>query len=191
METNGNPDPKSGVETRTSFMFPWLHKRVADAVHDQVGRVYYHEQGRDSDARERFDTYVMGKFLCKNQSCESDAWTSKKVSITIRRFVDGSPGIGYNATVYNQACAACLTLGTFSIHQDTYVERVAYRLRKWAGVPQEKQYFDADDRPPHMADLCEGCKRGHCKQGWELSYHNTTIPRHQNTEVPSGWFHIN
>jgi hypothetical protein len=39
------------------------------------------------------------------------------------------------------------------ILDDSYVERVAYRLKKWCGVELERPEF------------CEGCKAGHCGEG--------------------------
>ncbi|KAK8136006.1 hypothetical protein PG984_003946 [Apiospora sp. TS-2023a] len=153
------------VETRSSFMFPWLHKRVVDAVRDQIDQVAFHNKGQDSEAHENYETYIMGKFTCNNDRCTKDAWSSKKVTIIIRRFADGGQGLGYNASVFNQRCKSCNTLGTFSINQNSYVERVAYRLRSWAGVEQERApYNHTETSRPHREDLCEGCRKGHCQK---------------------------
>ncbi|KAK8035465.1 hypothetical protein PG993_010460 [Apiospora rasikravindrae] len=152
----------SGIETRESFMFPWLHKRVSNAVREQINPLVFHNKGR---ASEDYETYVMGKFICNNGSCGKNAWTSKKVGVVIRHFADDGHGMGYNATIFNQRCKACNTLGTFSLDQKSYIERVAYRLRVWAGVPQERAPYKLDENnKPHRADLCEGCKSGHCER---------------------------
>lgn len=74
--------------------------------------------------------------------------------------------MGYNATVYNQRCDACNGLGAINIDKEVYIERVAYRLKVWAGVPVERPFYDKDNKtPPHKMELCEGCKRGVCLAG--------------------------
>lgn len=87
------------------------------------------------------------------------------VTILIR----GYPGNGYNAVVFNQRCKSCNWLGVFTLDKNSYVNRVAYRLKKWAGVHVEKQHYNGKTGPPHESDLCEGCKRGVCMQmdDWE------------------------
>ncbi|KAK7934718.1 zinc-binding domain-containing protein [Apiospora marii] len=164
---NGKHVPfDSAIETRTSFMFPWLHKRVVDAIHGQIDQVTFHKEGQDSEAQEKYETFIMGKFTCTNNLCSKSAWSSKKVNIIIRRFTDGEQKLAYNATVFNQRCKSCNALGTFSIDQRCYVNRVAYRIRSWAGVKQERAPYNfTETSRPHEEDLCEGCKRGHCQRG--------------------------
>jgi len=92
-------------------------------------------------------------------------WGSKKICIVIRKY----PNNGYNAQVFNQECVSCGELGRMHINVDSYVERVAYRLKKWAGIAVERPaHAGSLDRPPHKSELCEGCKRGFCQAGdWE------------------------
>ncbi|KAK8058215.1 hypothetical protein PG994_008663 [Apiospora phragmitis] len=156
----------NGKISQAFFVFPLLHKRVLKAVSKQVGPVVFHKEGQEADARKEYDTFVMGRFACDNDSCKKAVWTSKKVGILIRQFANTGQGMGYNATVFNQRCKSCNTLGTFTLHERSYVERVAYRLRHWAGVPQERPPFETDETgPPHEADLCEGCKNDRCQKG--------------------------
>ncbi|CAN9395563.1 unnamed protein product [Alternaria alternata] len=43
--------------------------------------------------------------------------------------------------------------------EETYVERVAYRLKKWAGVKMERPFFGHKIlHGPHDSERCEGCK---------------------------------
>ena len=102
----------------------------------------------------------MGKFKCDNDDCPKNGWSSKKVAILIR----GYPENGYSAVVFNQRCKSCKRFGTLALDETSYVERVAYRLKKWAGVPMEEQRHFARDGPPHRSELCEGCRRGYCQQ---------------------------
>ena len=95
-----------------------------------------------------------------NNACSKDGSSSKKVAISIK----GYPRNGYNAVVFNQRCMACKCLGTLTLDYESYVDRVAYRLKKWAGVAMEQKYFAPKEGPPHESDLCEGCKRGVCQQ---------------------------
>ncbi|KAK8029518.1 hypothetical protein PG993_010809 [Apiospora rasikravindrae] len=148
------------TEMRTFFMFPRLHQRVSDAVSKKIGPILFNKKGRDKDAIETYSTHVMGRFECKNESCNTKGWSSKMVAIVIRRFTEQK----YNAVVFNQRCKSCNTLGIFHLDESAYTERVSYRLIKWAGLPQEQMPFEEKTGPPHERDFCEGCKNGHCQQ---------------------------
>jgi hypothetical protein len=74
------------------------------------------------------------------------------------------PNNGYNAVIFNQHCHVCNELGNLSIDKDSYVERVKYRLKKWAGVQMERPHYVKKKGLPHKRDLCEGCKVGCCRQ---------------------------
>ena len=89
-------------------------------------------------------------------------WGSKKICIVIRKY----PSNGYSAQVFNQECVSCEEFGRLQINVNSYVERVAYRLKKWAGVAVDKpSHAGVLGRPPHKSELCEGCKRGYCQRG--------------------------
>ncbi|KAF2463846.1 uncharacterized protein BDR25DRAFT_297429 [Lindgomyces ingoldianus] len=147
-------------ETRTSFMFPSLHQDVIDAVSDQITSPTFHTNDSDRGSNNEHPTHVMGKFECNNNSCFKDGWGSKKVAILIRGF----PGIGYNAVVFSQRCKSCNQLGTLILDEQSYIDRVAYRLKKWADIPMERRPYNHKGGPPHKSSLCEGCKRGVCRQ---------------------------
>lgn len=146
-------------------MFPSLHQDVANAVSDKITSTWFNKRHSDRDANNEYSTHVMGKFKCNNNACSTDGWSSKKVAILIK----GYPRNGYNAVVFNQRCKACNCLGTLDLDEKSYVDRVAYRLKKWAGVSMEEPYYASKEGPPHARDLCEGCKRGVCQQKnvWE------------------------
>jgi hypothetical protein len=154
--------PKS--VTRTSFMFPSLHQDVVKAVSDEIHSTWFNRNGSQKDSNNKYSTNVMGKFGCDNDGCPNRGWASKKVAILIR----GYPENGYNAVVFNQRCKACNRLGTLTLDENSYVGRVAYRLKKWAGVPMEEQHYAGKAGLPRKHELCEGCKRGYCQQryGW-------------------------
>ncbi|KAI8962045.1 zinc-binding domain-containing protein [Daldinia sp. FL1419] len=148
-------DLKQGV--KVSYMFPLLHREVAKAVSSDIPRIRFIQA--ETGFKQRYLTNIMGKFKCDNSSCSSHGWGSKKVAIVIRQF----PKNGYNATVFNQRCESCKKLGVMTLDEDSYIERVAYRLKKWVGVAIGKPYYDDGQGPPHKSDLCEGCKSGFCK----------------------------
>ena len=154
---------KQEQETRESFMFPRLHQDVSKAVSNEIHSTWFNKTGGDSDAKRTYSTNVMGKFRCNNDACPSHGWTSKMVTILIR----GYSRNGYNAVVFNQHCKACNGLGTLTLDETSYVERVAYRLKKWAGVPMDKQPYSEKKGPPHQRELCEGCKRGYCGESYD------------------------
>ncbi|EKD11938.1 hypothetical protein MBM_09908 [Drepanopeziza brunnea f. sp. 'multigermtubi' MB_m1] len=136
--------------------------------HDDVSRLLeveghpftFHNLDDELGCSKTYDTTVMGKFHCRNRNCESKIWASKRVAITIRMY----PGKRYNARVYGQRCKKCDWLSVPTL-DDSYAERVAYRLLKWSGVEQERPQFSGESTIPHRSDLCEGCRAGHCAEG--------------------------
>lgn len=151
---------KKKAKMKTSFMFPTLHQDVVRAVSDTIASPWYRESHENTRIKNEYTSYVMGKFKCVNGACTTDGWGSKKVTILIR----GYDGNGYDATVFNQRCRGCRQLGRLTLDEQSYVERVAYRIQKWAGVHVERQPFASTKGLPHKRDLCEGCKRGICHQ---------------------------
>lgn len=151
---------RSKRETRTSFTFPSLHQDVSDAVSDEITRTWFNENGNNENSNRNYTTHVMGKFKCKNYRCSNVIWSSKKVAILIR----GYPRNGYDAIVFNQRCGSCNGLGSFTLDEDSYIQRITYRLKKWAGVRMEQQPSNGRRGPPHKEDLCEGCRQGYCQQ---------------------------
>lgn len=114
-------------------------------IDDDLGHVLYH------------DTSAMGRFICHNKQCSSHAWTSKKISMTIRLYT----GNRYNARVYYQHCKSCESVSKPRLDA-SYAERVAFRLKRWSGVPVDAPHYLKESKAPHQSDLCEGCKAGHC-----------------------------
>jgi len=155
--------PEPTQETREFFTFPELHPNVADAVFPEISSAWFSED--DNFDREWF-THVMGRFTCNNNNCRKLFWNSRKVPIEIR----GDGESGYNAIVYNQRCKSCDRLGTFKLNEPSYIERVAYRLKKWAGVEMEAPPFNGVGGPPHERAYCEGCRRGKCRDGDMLEF---------------------
>jgi hypothetical protein len=148
-------------ETRELFMFPELHPNVADAVSIDISLTWFNEDDEDETFDQEWFTHVMGTFICNYDTCEKRGWDSRKVPIEIRGYDDN----GYSAIVYDQRCKSCDQLGTFELDKRSYIERVAYRLKKWAGVEMEAPLFNEVEGPPHERAYCEGCKRGKCREG--------------------------
>ncbi|KAI5865706.1 zinc-binding domain-containing protein [Durotheca rogersii] len=157
-QETSSSEPKP--ETRATIKYPSLHQDVANAVSDQIPSTWFKK--KDKGFEEEYSTKVMGKFKCNNGGCSKDGWASRTVAIVIRRY----PNNGYNATVFNQRCQSCNKLGTLTLNENSYIERVAYRLKKWAGVPMETRPYDGSGGPPHISELCEGCKRGYCQEAF-------------------------
>lgn len=164
MAKKKSSNPKG--ETRTSFTFPSLHQNVVRAVAVAGILTWYCENNTNEASNNEYTTHVMGKFRCTNNACSTTGWGSKKVTILIRGFA----GNGYNAEVFNQRCKSCNQLGTFILDEQSYVDRLAYRVQKWAGVRMTQQYQGSQGGIPHEREFCEGCKRGLCRQtnSWAL-----------------------
>lgn len=149
---------------KTSFMFPQLHEQILKAASDEVGSAWFNNRDGNHTSICSYETHVMGRFTCTNDNCSNSGWASKKVAIVIRRY----PRNGYNAVLFNQRCKICKQLGILSLDEKSYVDRVVYRLKKWAGVEVEPPQYTERIGLPHESELCEGCKRGCCKQGLVL-----------------------
>ena len=149
-----------------------LHERVEKKIehnetitfctrNERIQACIAHSTDRDDDdgCIQDYDTNIMGRFACHNQACSSRGWASKRVAITIRMY----PGEQYNARVYYQHCKACDMVSKPRL-DDSYAERVAYRLKKWRGVKMEVPEYSGRSKSPHKSELCEGCKHGHCSE---------------------------
>lgn len=158
MSKKPRPPPKG--ESRPFFMFPSRHKEVAMAVSHSMTCTWVRKRVSDQDAIQEYESHVMGNFKCPNTACSPSVWNSKMVAIKIR----GYSGNGYNAVVFNQRCKKCDRLGILHLDKESYIERVAYRIQKWAGVPVKPPLYSQKQGLPHKRELCEGCKRGVCRQ---------------------------
>ncbi|KAB2107872.1 hypothetical protein AG0111_0g3627 [Alternaria gaisen] len=153
--------PQRQEETRTSFTFPELHQRIAEAVAPAITSTWFNSNTKAHPGKEK-DTNIIGTFTCVNKKCGKDGWSSGLVAIHIR----GYSRNGYNAVVFNQRCKSCGWLGSLKMDEKSYIERVAFRLNTWAGVRIEHTHFSSKMlQGPHESEYCEGCKAGHCPRG--------------------------
>lgn len=151
--------PKS--EARWS-MYPSLHDNVSLLLEEDDIHLDFYEVDDDEGCTKEYDTNIMGRFICHNHACDSSGWSSTRVAITIRMY----PGAKYNARVYHQHCENCNSVSKPRLNW-SYAERVAYRLKKWRGIQMEPpRYNPKKNRGPHYSHLCEGCKAGHCAEGF-------------------------
>ncbi|KAJ4983419.1 hypothetical protein SVAN01_11071 [Stagonosporopsis vannaccii] len=144
---------KNGIQQKatipSSLMFPSLHEEVAEAVSEHIDNLLYHGDNSDKNVSKEYSTFVMGYFRCYSHTCSTHGWGSGKVTTLIRTYRDGS----YNAVVYLQRCKGCGKLGNLIMDNESYISRVKYRLLR------------SKKCPPHLSHLCEGCKRGICREG--------------------------
>lgn len=144
----------------TWSMFPLMHDNVFSLLEVEDLPFTFHDLDNDVDIMRTYDTSIVGRFSCGNQKCRSNGWLSMRTAITIRMYRDKR----YNARVYHQRCKTCSFLSK-PILDDSYAERVAYRLKKWCGVELERPAFSGQSKGPHEMKFCEGCKAGHCSEG--------------------------
>lgn len=148
----------AGVAGPKKSMHPCLHDNVSDLLEEEDLTYAFHWEDSDNDAIDGYDTNIMGRFVCVNKACKAVEWESKRIAISIRLY-DGDE---YNALVWHQQCADCKRLGR-PVLDESYAERVAYRLKKWSGVRMAPPPYYGESRAPHQSQWCEGCKAGHCK----------------------------
>jgi hypothetical protein len=146
--------------TNASRMYPSLHHNVAKAVFEDIGTTRFHDNDSSEGSSKEYSTFVMGVFVCDNNACSEVAWSSGKITLLVRKY----PDHGYNAVVFGQRCKSCQRLGRLKLDEQSYIDRVSYRLKRWAGVQMELPPFTLKGTPPHRVELCEGCKRGCCPE---------------------------
>jgi hypothetical protein len=146
--------------TNASRMYPSLHRDVAKAVFEDIGTTRFHDNDSGEGFSKEYPTFVVGVFVCNNNACSGAAWSSGKITLLVRKYPDN----GYNAVVFGQRCKFCQRLGRLKLNEQSYIDRVSYRLKRWAGVQMELPPFDLKGTPPHKIELCEGCKRGLCPE---------------------------
>jgi hypothetical protein len=152
-----------------SRMYPSLHRDVAKAVFENIGTTRFHDNDSGEGSSNEYSTFVMGVFMCNNNACSGVAWSSGKITLLIRKYPDN----GYNAVVFGQRCRSCQRLGRLRLDETSYIDRVSYRLKKWAGVQMELPTFTLRKTLPHETELCEGCKRGICPEVTRRQYRRT------------------
>ena len=155
--------PRRGAQRRTQrqtwSMYSEMHDKVSQLLEDENLHFTFHDFDNEANSIRSYDTNITGRFNCHNQNCRSSGWHSMRIAITIRMYRKEQ----YNVRVYYQRCKSCNRLSK-PILDDTYAERVAYRLKKWSGVDLEPPAFSGESKGPHEKSLCEGCKAGHCSE---------------------------
>jgi len=150
---------KYSKSDRKWSMYSALHNDVSHLLEEDDLRFDLHENDDTESCIKKYDTNIMGRFICRNRACGSSGWSSKRIAISIWMY----PGAQYNARVYNQRCQRCDSLSKPRL-DDSYAERVADRLRKWCGIDMDRPIYSGQSKGPHHSNLCEGCKDGHCSQ---------------------------
>ena len=149
---NRKPIPKWSI-------YRELHDEVSRLLEEADLHFYFHNNDNDRSCTKTWDTNIMGRFPCRNFTCKSRGWYSRKIAMTIRLY----PGQKYNARVYHQRCMNCNRLSR-PVLDASYAERVTYWVKQWNGVWVEKPPISVDSKSPHNNELCEGCKAGHCSE---------------------------
>ena len=141
--------------------YPMLHDQVSSLLENDGLSFSFHAFDDTMGAIRDYDTHIMGRFTCRNKRCSSSGWSSKKIAMTIRLYA----GNQYNARVYHQRCERCSSISKPTL-DDSYAQRVAYRLKKWHGIELEPPPHSSQSKGPHQSALCEGCRDGHCREGF-------------------------
>jgi len=169
--TQQRSEEATGVNAKKSmpsFMYPELHEKIISLLGNDLEGLKFHEKDTNQGLRNKYQTNIMGKFKCPSKTCPKWGWSSNIVAIVIRSY----PGNKYNAVIFNQRCKACNALGVFKVDEDSYAERVVYRLRVWADIPVPRPPYSGKATDPHETEFCEGCKRGVCQRssGYRYGY---------------------
>lgn len=155
--------PKKYISGQKWSIYAKLDEAVQQLLGEDDVQIAFYKNDTDKGCTKDYDTNIMGHFKCTNKLCSSEGWSSMKIAVTIRLY----SGNLYNARVYHQRCRDCNSLSRPFLN-DSYADRVAYRLKKWSGIQLSPPPFERRQGPPHEAGLCEGCRRGHCSMGQSI-----------------------
>jgi len=108
-------------------------------LHDDVARLllphklFFSLQNVDEDGMciEEYDTNIMGQFACNNPNCRSGGWWSKKLQLQSACMTEKS-----TTRECTTKAAEDDQLGQSTL-DESYADRVAYRLKTWSGLPME------------------------------------------------------
>lgn len=141
-------------------LYPQLHDGVSRLLGEAGLSFSFHNIDDTRRCINTYDSNIMGRFICPNSSCSFQGWSSKMIPLTIRMY----PSQQYNARVYHQRCKGCNAISR-PILDDSYSERVAYRIKKWCGIEMDSPFYSGErGNRPHRKELCEGCQAGHCSE---------------------------
>lgn len=154
--------PKAKKTQKCWSLHPELHKDVAELLRAYNIHFKFHTTDSEEGAIKEYDTSVMATFRCRSSTClekKGKEWSSMQVAITIRMYT----GRRYNARVYYQRCRQCNSLAAPTL-DESYADRVSYRLQKWSGLSMTPPQFSGTSKGPHRKNLCEGCRNGRCSK---------------------------
>lgn len=149
--------PKKNKPPKPWSLHPSRHRDVLQLLEDSRLTFDFHDVDDPFTCTEEHDTNIMGRFRCWNTRCASTGWSSNMIPVTVRLY----SGSRYNVRVYNQRCQGCGRMSRAKL-DDSYAERVAYRLKKWSGIEVEPPFFSGKHNGPHLIAFCEGCRDGRC-----------------------------
>ncbi|EDO00126.1 hypothetical protein SS1G_02986 [Sclerotinia sclerotiorum 1980 UF-70] len=91
--------------TEAWSMYPLLHDSVSRLLEENNLHFDFHDIDDATSCTKEYDTNIMGRFICRNHTCSSDGWSSKRIAITIRMY----PGAKYNgrAHINRYLCEGC------------------------------------------------------------------------------------
>ncbi|PGG96719.1 hypothetical protein AJ80_09796 [Polytolypa hystricis UAMH7299] len=141
---------ESSLAHACSSMYPTHHGGVSRLLEEEGLYFIFHDVDDSAGCNREYDTNIKGWFMCRNRTCASRGWSSKRVAITIRMY----PGAKYNARVYHQRCKGCNDLSRPRL-DGSYAERVAYRIKKCGAalvskLCQVRTRFDMGDFHRHI-----------------------------------------
>ncbi|KAI1816636.1 zinc-binding domain-containing protein [Poronia punctata] len=162
---------RKGKKTNSKWsLWPLKHVEVSESLWQDDLQFQFHDEDDQVSCIKAYDTNITGLFRCDDRGCQTVCWSSKRVAITIRMY----EGKRYNARVYHQHCLKCNFLAR-PVLDDSYAERVAYRLKKWSGIPLEPPPYTKKQGPAHEREFCEGCKDGHCVESLVSRFRELTV----------------
>jgi hypothetical protein len=141
-------------------LYPSRHKDVLRLSQESGLSFDFYDIDDPFKSTREYDTNVMGRFTCWNTRCISKGWSSRMIPVTIRLYHDSR----CNVRVYNQRCQECGRTSRPRL-DDSYAERVVYRLKKWSGLEVEPPFFSSEHNGSHLTAFCEGCRTGRCNGG--------------------------
>jgi len=152
---------RKSKSNRRWSMYLTLHDDVSRLLEENDLHFNFQENNDIESCTKEYDINIISQFRCHNCACDSNEWSSKRITIIIWMYSEAQ----YNAKVYHQRCLRCNNFSKSHL-DDSYAEKVTYHLKKWCKMKMNRFFYSDQSEDSYLSNLCEKCKNDHCSELW-------------------------
>lgn len=127
---------RKSKSNRRWLMYLTLHDDVSRLLEENDLHFNFQENNDIESCTKEYDINIISQFRCHNCACDSNEWSSKRITIIIWMYSEAQ----YNAKVYHQRCLRCNNFSKSHL-DDSYAEKVTYHLKKWCKMKMNRFFI--------------------------------------------------